>query len=252
MADYDERYAHLDVRFYNGTKLNRRKTEEARKDNKGAAAVYDDIEMVAITFPGMKDSFHAPAQSQCSQANYSNGNEEDALGGGFITYAEKFHKHYDYWKEHGGDQLVAGTPIEDAKFCTPAQIESLKSLKILSIEQLAWLTDQQLLQVGPHGAALSELAQEFVGKSTGNEKLLDEMEMLKMQIAELKGAKSEDGDLTAHVEPVASSNGDQFDVMDKVQLKEFIKGKTKAPVLGNPSEDTLRKQARELLAMEAA
>tara|TARA_R100001086_G_scaffold225289_2_gene143555 strand:- start:10194 stop:10934 length:741 start_codon:yes stop_codon:yes gene_type:complete len=246
MADYDERFAHLDVRFYNGTKLNRRKTEEARKVEKGAAAVYDDQEMIAITFPGMKDSFHAPAHSQCAQAQLG----ADEMGGGFITYAQKFHKHYEHWKEHGGDQLVAGTPIEEAKFCTPAQIESLKSMKVLSIEQLAGMNETQLLKIGPHGVALAEQAQEFVKKSTGNEKLLDEMQMLKAQIAELKGAKSEDADgqVTARAEPVA----DEFEVMDKVQLKEYIKARTKSPVLGNPSEDTLRKQARELVAMESA
>jgi hypothetical protein len=246
MADYDELYAHLDISFFMGTKFNRRKTEEARKGDPMAAEVFDDVEMIRIRFPGGRDSMDAPAHSPCTQA------KEGSQMGGFITYAEKYHRHYDHWKEHGGAQLVMGTPIEKAPFLTKGEIESLKSLKILSIEQLAAADNKAAKRIGPHAHDRIEKAQDFVASQTDKTDLLSEMDELKRQIAALKGEKATAGDddnVTVRSEPTGAA--DKFDGMDKAQLREWIKSNSGVAVKGQPSEDTLRRMARDLVS-EAA
>lgn len=254
MADYDELYAHLDISFYMGTKLNKRKTHEARVGNKekgiapnpNHAEIYDDVEMIAIKFPGAKDSLHAPAHSKCSQAL-----EGDQMGG-FITYAQKYHRHYDYWKEHGGGQLIVGTKIEQAEFLSKGEIESMKSLKILTIEQLAAADDKVAKRIGPHAMDRIEKAQAFVASQTDASEMLSQMEELKRQIAELKGEKATiggDDGISVRSEPV--SQADQFDGMDKQALRDWIKANGGTAVKGQPSEDTLRQMARDLVS-EAA
>ena len=245
MADYDDLYAHLDIRFFMGTKFNRRKTEEARKVDASAAEVHDDVEMISIRFPGGKDSFDAPAHSQCSQT------KDGSSMGGFITYAQKFHKHYDYWKEHGGDQLLVGTPIERAPFLSKGEVASLQSLKILTIEQLAQADDKAAKRIGPHAHDRIEKAQEYVAANSDKTDLVSELEAMKAEIARLKGEKAAApaDDVTVRSEPVASA--DQFDGMDKQQLRDWIKANGGTAVKGQPSEDTLRTMARDLVG-EAA
>jgi hypothetical protein len=253
MADYDELYAHLDIKFYMGTKLNKRKTHEARvgdkekgiEPNPNHAEIYDDVEMISIMFPGAKDSLHAPAHSQCSQVRDSEGM------GGFVTYAEKYHRHYEHWKEHSGEQLVVGTRIDTMDFLSKGEIESLKSLKILTVEQLASADDKVAQRIGPHAHDRIEKAQAFVASQTDKTAILSEMEELKRQIAALKGEKSTAGsedDVSVRSEPVSS---DQFDGMDKEALRAWIKSNGGVSVKGQPSEDTLRKMARDLVS-EAA
>lgn len=246
MADYDELYAHLDIAFYMGTKLNRRKTEEARKENPNHAEVHDDVEMISIKFPGARDSLHAPAHSKCSQTL------EGGAMGGFITYAQKYHKHYDHWVEHGGEQLIVGTRIDQAEFLTKGEIESLKSLKILTIEQLASADDKVAKRIGPHAHDRIEKAQAFVASQTDTTELLSTLEAMKREIAALKGEKatsSDDDNVTVRSEP--TSQADQFDGMDKTELRNWIKANGGAAVKGQPSEDTLRQMARDLVS-EAA
>jgi len=245
MADYDELYAHLDIVFFNDTKLHKRLTAEAREKDRAAAEVWVDEERVSIKFPGMKDSLVAPAHAQCAQAQLSDGTR-----GGFITYAEKFHKHYDHWKAHGGEQLVMGTPIAEAKFVTKGQIESLKSLKILSIEQLASVDEGAMKRIGPHAQAIVEQAQDFVASKADNSALVSEMDELKRQIAELKGEKAEPVVSTAAAE--TAPEGDDFDGMDKKALRDYINSKSGHAVKGQPSEDTLRRMARDVSQEVAA
>lgn len=242
MADsYDEMYAHLDVSFYNGTKLHKRKTLEARAENPGAAEVYVDQEMVAIKFPGMKDSMHAPAHSPCAQAKLSDGSH-----GGFITYAQKFHKHYDHWKEHGDVAMVMGTPIEQATFLTKGQVESLKSLKILSIEQLATVDERATKQIGPHALGMIDHAKEFVASKTDVSAVMNEMERLKAELAELKGQPA------AEPAPAVDGEGDKFAGMDEEALKAYIKDKSGHAPRGRPTLDTLKRMARDADAGVAA
>lgn len=239
---YDELYKHLDVRFYWGTKLHKRKTAEARAENPKAAEVHVDREMVEIRFPGMKDSMHAPADQPCMQAQLSDGSR-----GGFISYKEKFHKHYEHWKQHGDSQLIIGTPIEDAPFLSKGHVESLKSLKILSVEQLAGVDEGARKAIGPHASDWIERAQDMVASKTDSKALLSELDKLKAEIAALKG-ETADKPETVVSETVSESSGDDFEGMDKSQLREWIKAKSGHAVKGQPSLETLLATARELNA----
>ena len=172
--------------------------------------------------------------------------------GGFITYAQKYHKHYDHWIEHGGEQLIVGTRIDQAEFLTKGEIESLKSLKILTIEQLASADDKVAKRIGPHAHDRIEKAQAFVASQTDTTELLSTLEAMKREIAALKGEKatsSDDDNVTVRSEPTGKA--DQFDGMDKAALRAWIKSNGGVAVKGQPSEDTLRQMARDLVS-EAA
>lgn len=246
---YDDLYAHLDIIFYNGTKLNKRKTAEARKDNPKAAEVFDDIEMVEIRFPGMKDTMHQRAHQPCMQAQLSDGSR-----GGFITYAEKFHKHYEHWKAHGGGQLVLGTKIEEAPFLSKGQVESLKGLKILSVEQLATASESARKAIGPHASEWIERAQEMVASKTDAKELLSEVEQLKRELEALKGntAPAPAPAPETASEPETVTSDDDFAGMDKAELRAWIKAKSGHAVKGQPSLETLLATARELNSEVAA
>lgn len=96
------------------------------------------------------------------------------------------------WKAfcEGREAVTHGTPLEHCGFVSPAQIEDLKHLKLFTVEDLAALPDSALPSLGHGGMTLKLRAQAHIDKSKGGtmiDKLIDEKEDLKNEVARLRG-----------------------------------------------------------------
>ncbi|MEM9053876.1 MAG: hypothetical protein AAGB16_01005 [Pseudomonadota bacterium] len=250
MADsYDEATAHLRIEFFNDSKEHKRLSAEQKKP------VFKDVEMVRIYYLGTKDVHVAPAHAKCHAVS------EIGQPSEFITYAQKYDRHYQAWKK-SGDNAVQGTPLDEATFLTAAGRSTLKAMNILSIEAVAAMDDQIAKTVGPAALNWRDDAKAFLDAQNSNAdiiKMQSEVDLLRAEIAALKGGQEPEpaaptdepsaGDIEA-ANALAPVN--EFDGMSASELKDFIKDKTGHRPLGNPAMGTLIKAATEASRAVAA
>lgn len=152
--------------------LKGRSAEEGR-------AIYEDREFVSIHIPGDNKSVVTHKVGQ---------------------------KHIDRWPEQyrafteGKEAPLEGTPLDMWAALTPSRVAELRSMKIKTVEQLATLTDNAITRLGMGGRELVKKATAYIDVSTDvaaaqkyaaeNEKLHDEIDMLKEQIKEISDAIS--------------------------------------------------------------
>lgn len=111
----------------------------------------------------------------------------------------QFARQYQAWKAGDNEQLT-GTPLSAWPGVTRAQVEELGYFKIRTVEQLASVSDGNLMQVGPI-RALRQRAQDFISVAAGSAPIEAmraqmqakdaEMAALKLQVAELVKATAE-------------------------------------------------------------
>ena len=190
--------------------------------------IFDDREMVEIIVPGDRLST-------------------------FVGYVDD--RHRERWPDayaafkRGEQRAAAGTPLEHWPILTTARVAELKAMNILSVEELANVTDNVVVKLGMGARELREQARTFIDAARGgaasaaaaaeNERLKEQMAMLQQQVAQL---------MAGAVQPPQSK---ALEDCSDAELKEFIKRETGEPVRGNPSRDTLLSRAAEL-AKEAA
>jgi hypothetical protein len=115
---YDDQSIHEDdkrlfVQFY---------MEPVKNAVKSAAEgrpIFDDVPMVKIITPGSRDVMVTRANAQ---------------------YQQRFPKQWEAFQRNIA-QTVDGTPLEQVPFLTVSQVAELKALNVLSLEQLAGLSD---------------------------------------------------------------------------------------------------------------
>lgn len=153
----------LIVTFYERAVLNR-----ARSEADGVAR-YDNREYVRILVPGQKlNVVDQPARDE---------------------HRKRFPRAYQAYRE-GREQRPEGTPIESWPYLTPAQVAELRALSILTVEQMAGLSDAGLQQIGMGARDLQTRAKAFLaGTSAENQQLRGELDALKAQLAELTEKK---------------------------------------------------------------
>lgn len=246
MADnYDEATAHLHIEFFNDANHHKRLSAEQGKP------VFVDVEMVRIRFLGTPEVHVAPAHAKCAQVN------EIGQPSRWITYAEKYHRHYRTWKE-SGDNAVQGTPLDEATFLTAAAKSTLRAMEIKSVEAVASMSDQIAKQVGPMALNWRDDAKTLLAKQEDNSTVLQmrsEMDRMRAEIERLKGGEGPANDEPTVDEVEAANKAapqGEFDGMSASELKDFIKDKTGVRPLGNPSVNTLIKAATEASQQVAA
>ncbi|MBL4680861.1 MAG: hypothetical protein JKY88_09080 [Pseudomonadales bacterium] len=115
--------------------------------------------------------------------------------------------HIDRWPEQyrafkdGSEVPLEGSPVKEWPILTASRVAELHALKIKTIEQLAELKDASIDRIGMGGRELVKQAQAYldVNKDTANaqkyaaenEKLHDEIDMLKAQIKEISDSITE-------------------------------------------------------------
>jgi hypothetical protein len=100
-------------------------------------------------------------------------------------WAKSYRRAYASWKEGNGIPLE-GTPIINWPVVSPAQIELLKSLKVLTVEVLAGANEELIRRLGMGGRALVDKAKDFLQAADGPGKLAQEMEALRQMVVGLK------------------------------------------------------------------
>lgn len=234
--------------------------ENPVKTKKAGRAMFDEVEMVTIVIPG------------------------DKLTKPTFEVTDKHRRNYpdDYAAFLRGEERAAsGTPLEHWPIMTTSKVAELKAIGILSVDELADLSDSFLQQLGMGGRELREQARAFRTQAANgateaaaakeNTILREQIELLKTQMAELSARSAPSlGGSTAPA-PVASvlgtdpatiatatgqthpstdpaSTGPDKAIEDcsADELKAYIKRETGAPVLGNPSLETLVARAKEV------
>lgn len=127
------------------------------KSRKEGRPIYDEYELVEITFPANKHTvFAAPATDYAGWG-------EDALTGQRtqITYAQKYNQQYLAFKS-GTAQSLGGTPLDELTFLSQGKRLELKALNIHTAETLAALDGAQLKMLGMGGRDLKNQAQAYL------------------------------------------------------------------------------------------
>ena len=90
----------------------------------------------------------------------------------------------------GAEQLISGTPLSEIPGLTKSQELELRALKVETAEQLASIADSTAQLLGTGGPELKRRAQVYLATRSGNEKLVEELNEVKRQLAELIAQKA--------------------------------------------------------------
>lgn len=157
----------LHVRIYNRPVQNPFKTQQE------GVPIFDDIVYIEIHTPGNQlNVVDTPIR------------EEHKI---------RFPLHWAHYQNtHGKDGAVVGTPISQWPLITAGQGETLKALGFVTVQQVAFASDEQVSRVGMHAGmaplALRERAKRFLEVAAGDavaNKQAAEMEEMRKQIADL-------------------------------------------------------------------
>lgn len=146
---------HLFVFFAEKPIHNKTKSREA------GIPIYDTVEVVHIQQPGERDYIERPAE------------EADR---------RRFQRQYQAYKE-GRDQIPEGTPVDLLFPHHPGIPQTLKHLKIFTIQQLARLTEEGISKVGMGARDWVESAKQYLARGSDGK----DFHHLKGQIDDLKG-----------------------------------------------------------------
>lgn len=169
-------------------------------------------------------------------------------GGRPVTYAERWAKQYAAFKE-GDRQEAQGTPLEMLKRfgVTASDVSLCRALKIYSVEALYHLEGQNLKSLGMIQNKMKDAARAFMAEKSNNIESLSEIEALKKQIAELKGAMAipEKEASPEEIKELAEQSDVEYEGVSEDKLKEMIADKSGSKPRGNPSRSTLIRMLNE-------
>ncbi len=213
---------------------------ESKSKEKGRP-IFDEMEVVEIRFGGdMSNRPVFPAHDGVYMPDGQGGTE-------FVTYAERFSKQYQKFKE-GKAQSKEGTPLEEAPFLNSKERSELKAMQILTVEQLASLDDRRLKSLGMFGRQKMDAAAAYIQSATGSA----DITRLAAENAELRALiqKLQQEDVEERVESAAETiegqSESQFASWEVNDLKAYIEDETGSRPKGNPSKETLIKMAEDV------
>lgn len=142
--------------------------------------VTKDLDMAFIMQPGSKDQVERIAvdwldmiRNKCLNATADAYPQE---------WVDSFHKKFKAWQE-GQDIPLDGTSVKEWPVLSPAQAENFIGLKILTIEDVASMTEDAMRS---YGMGAREFKQKAIEWCKGKDSASIENESLKQQIAELQ------------------------------------------------------------------
>ena len=212
-------------RFYSEPVQNKAASE------KEGRPIYDDREFVEVRFPGDRLSV-------------------------FVDYVKDEHR--ERWPEayaafkRGELKAASGTPLEHWPQLSRSRVAELKAAGVLSVEELAGVTDNLLPKLGMNSRVEREQARAFLETAKGgsgvsqlvaeNASMREQLETMQRQIALLMRGP----------EPVAPEPQERaVEELSDDELKAYIKNNTGVGVRGNVSRETLVQRATEI-AIDAA
>lgn len=150
--------------------------------------VTKDREMVRIVQPGSKDDLLKPAAEWLKQIkDKSLSGAHDAMPDEWIS---GFHQKFSLWKQ-GQEAPVIGTSIKQWPMLSPAQVQNLLACHIQTVEDVAEMTENAMIQFGMGARELKEKAREWLKGKEIADTAIKENESLKSMIAELRAELDE-------------------------------------------------------------
>lgn len=133
-----------------------RAVENKAESLKVGHPVYKDVDYALVTPPYSKDLFESKVDT------WFDSKEQEVRDGRLPK------SHMDYWKKayqaflEGKEPPLEGTPVEDLTILTPAQIKTIKSAGIRTVESLAQANDEGLRRLGMGGTELKRKANKWL------------------------------------------------------------------------------------------
>ena len=143
--------------------------ENPRKSEDEGRPIFDELERVRIVVAG--DAFSASVQPVTEEI------------------VERFPTQYAAFKRKAADHHISETPITEWPILTRSQASELHAIKIFSVENLAAVSDANIVRLGPNGRELRAKAQAYLevakdGAAVAN--LARENVQLKDEVTDLK------------------------------------------------------------------
>ena len=161
-----------------------------------------DEDFAFIMQPGSKDCLEINAKDWLESIR------RKSLEGSHDAYPQEwvdgFHKKYDAWKS-GQEPPLNGTSVKEWPILSPAQVQNFIALRVITIEDVAALTEEAIQRVGMDGRALREKAREWIQTAELSKLAMSENGMLKAELAELKAQLAQiiEAQNTPMIPPVA-------------------------------------------------
>lgn len=144
--------------------------------------VTKDVDMAFIMQPGSRDQVERVA------ADWLKSIKTKMLEGSPDAYPEEwvsqFHNKYKAWQE-GQDAPLNGTSVKEWPILSPSQAENFISLRVMTVEDVAVMTEDALAHFGMGARELREKAREWLKGREATADLQKENEELKRQLQEL-------------------------------------------------------------------
>lgn len=99
------------------------------------------------------------------------------------SWAQQWKDAYKLWKS-GQSSPENGTAIREWPVASPAQVQTLISLRVTTVEALAEANEQTMAALGMGGRALKEKALDWLKASKDQGKIVEEIAALRIKLAE--------------------------------------------------------------------
>lgn len=151
-----------------------RAVEDREASMKEGHYVGKDTDWVVVTPPGGNLTVEKPAEEWLQDKV----RVED-------PYAEKYRQMYEAWKR-GQEIPVEGTAIREWPVVSPSQVRMLQSVNILTVEDLATVTDSTLEKMGIGARALQNKALTWLEQANDSGKVAEQVAGLMTRLESLE------------------------------------------------------------------
>lgn len=105
-------------------------------------------------------------------------------------WVDGFHKKYELWKQ-GKEAPLMGTSVKEWPLLSPAEVENYQSLGIMTIEDIAAMTEEALGRVGMGAREKRDKARDWLKGKEISDAAMKENAELKAQLAEMQAQIAE-------------------------------------------------------------
>lgn len=157
--------------------------EDKKRSLEMGYRVTKDVEMVYVMQPGSKDQVERLASDWLASIKLK------ALNGSPDAFPQEwidgFHRKYQAWKD-GNEMPLNGTSVKEWPVLSPSQAENFISLRVLTIEDVAGMTEECMARYGMGGRELRDRAREWIKGKEISAQIAQENIELKQKMAALE------------------------------------------------------------------
>lgn len=155
--------------------------DKKRSDELGYR-VTKDVDRAYVMQPGSRDVLEINAEDWLAQIRQK---QIDGAHDAFpLEWVQGFKQKFDLWKQ-GLESPVNGTHVREWPVLSPSQVNNLIALRIVTVEDVAAMTEDAMSRLGMGSRELREKAREWLAKREVANNVAQENEQLKAQLAEL-------------------------------------------------------------------